>query len=129
MFNRTLNLYILFGSFCPFVLLRLAKANTDSQRMIHLLHILFRQSSYVLPQTDMVDGPDLLQQYNGVLFQAAMVRTDWDMGWQRMLVLPAGYGRYNYSWAEPVPHVILDHQHWSYAALFAAGYRCQVCII
>ena len=129
MLNRTLNLYILFGSFCRIALLRLAKAYTDSQCLIHLLHILFRQPAYVLTQTDTIDGPDLFQQYNGVLFQTTMVRTDWDMGWQRMLVLSAGHGRYDHGWTEPVPHVILDHQHRPYAALFASGYRCQVCII
>src|SRR5699024_4851984 len=62
------------------------KFQTDAQRLIDLFEQFAVQMTDLILQPLFVDGPQLLQQYDGILHDRIRGRVDFNMGWQFRLV-------------------------------------------
>ena len=69
------------------------QAKADGDGAVDLVHQGFIQPAHMLTQAFFVNGPDLLQEHNGVLCQADLMTGQGDMGRQPRLPCLTGDGR------------------------------------
>ena len=97
-----------------------------SDGTVHLLHLLLAESSHVLPKAALVDGADLLQEDDTVPAEANTASGDVDVGGEPGFSGLAGDGGGDDRWGMAVSRVILDDEHRTGTALFAAHHRTKI---
>lgn len=98
--------------------LKVDQAQADLQGIIHLFHRFLVQVGDFVRQPLLVNGSDLLQQYDRVPVKAMRSRIDFDMRRQLGFLNLGRNRRYDDRRTETVADIVLDDQHRSYSALF-----------
>ena len=71
------------------------EAKTDSNGVVHFVHLLLIQASHVFPKAAFIDGPDLFQKNDGIFTQANAPPRNVDVGRQPGFSCLAGNGSRN----------------------------------